>query len=327
MNQQTQSSLVVESSDSGHESRGATLSWKDYLRALVDDRITLVCAVYLGLLAIATIGADFITPYDPVELNFKERMLPPFSAGANGIPHIFGTDELGRDMLSRLIYGARVSISVSIIGATVSAIIGISLGLVAGYIRGPLEDLIMRTVDGMLALPSLLVALFVLFMIGGGYFNLILVFALLHWTVYARMARGLTLSYRESTFVAAARSIGCRDGRIMFRHILPNMASPLLVLYTLEVAILILSEASLSFLGFGIQPPEPSWGLMIAKGRDHMRYAWWMVTLPGVAIMVTALSLNLIAAWLRTISDPVQRWRHLRMQPEQTISPAKSPES
>lgn len=296
----------------GDESRDSALGWRDYLLALAGDKVTLAAAAFLALLTVATLGADFVAPYDPVQLNLKERLLPPFSAGASGIPHVLGTDELGRDMLSRLVYGARVSISVSLIGATVSALLGISLGLVAGFLRGALEDLIMRTVDGMLALPSLLVALFILFLIGGGYANLVLVFALLHWTVYARMARGLALSYRESTFVEAARAAGCRDSRIMIRHLLPNMASPLLVLFTLEIAILILSEASLSFLGFGIQPPEPSWGLMIAKGRDHMRSAWWMVTLPGVAILLTALSLNLVAAWVRTVSDPVQRWRYLR---------------
>ncbi len=305
----------------GDESREESLGWRDYLRALVGDWVTLISVVFLVILAIATIGADIIAPYDPVQLNLKERLLPPFSAGANGVPHILGTDELGRDMQSRLIFGARVSVSVGLIGATVSAIVGISLGLVAGYFRGPLEDVIMRTVDGMLALPSLLIALFILFMIGGGYLNLILVFALLHWTVYARMARGLTLTYRESTFVAAARSVGCRDRRIMFRHLLPNMLSPLLVLFTLEIAILILSEASLSFLGFGIQPPDPSWGLMIAKGRDHMRAAWWMVALPGIAIMLTALSLNLLAAWVRTVTDPVQRWRWLKARSPQTKQP------
>ncbi len=301
-----------EAASPGDESRDSALGWRDYLLALASDKVTLASAAFLALLAVATLGADFVAPYDPVQLNLKERLLPPFSAGASGIPHVLGTDELGRDMLSRLVYGARVSISVSLIGATVSALLGISLGLVAGFLRGALEDLIMRTVDGMLALPSLLVALFILFLIGGGYANLVLVFALLHWTVYARMARGLALSYRESTFVEAARAVGCRDSRIMVRHLLPNMASPLLVLFTLEIAILILSEASLSFLGFGIQPPEPSWGLMIAKGRDHMRSAWWMVTLPGVAILLTALSLNLVAAWVRTVSDPVQRWRYLR---------------
>ena len=299
----------------GDESRAESLRWSDYARALAGDRVTLASAAFLAILAVAAIGAEVVAPYDPVKLNLKERLLPPFSAGASGVPHILGTDELGRDMLSRLVFGARVSVSVGVIGALVSAVVGISLGLVAGYLRGPLEDAIMRTVDGMLALPSLLVALFVLFMIGGGYLNLILVFALLHWTVYARMARGLALGYRESAFVAAARAAGCRDGRIMIRHMLPNMLSPLLVLFTLEIAILILSEASLSFLGFGIQPPEPSWGLMIAKGRDHMRSAWWMVTLPGVAIMLTALSLNLLAAWVRAVTDPVQRWRYLEARP------------
>lgn len=321
MSREEAASASESAGGAGEESRDAALGWRDYLLALVNDKITLASAAFLAILAVATLGAEFVAPYDPVQLNLKERLLPPFSAGASGVPHILGTDELGRDMLSRLIYGTRVSISVSLIGATVSALIGITLGLVAGFLRGPPEDLIMRTVDGMLALPSLLVALFILFLIGGGYANLILVFALLHWMVYARMARGLALSYRESTFVEAARAIGCRDSRIMARHLLPNMASPLLVLFTLEIAILILSEASLSFLGFGIQPPDPSWGLMIAKGRDHMRSAWWMVALPGVAIMLTALSLNLIAAWVRAVSDPVQRWRYLKPREERRPEP------
>ena len=157
----------------------------------------------------------------------------------------------------------------------------------------------------------MLVALFVLFLIGGGLVNMVLILAFVRWVVYARLARGITLSYRESSFVEAARSIGATDLRIIFRHILPNMVSPLLVLATLEIALLILAEAGLSFLGFGLQPPEPSWGLMIARGREYLREAWWMITFPGLALFLTTLSLNLLANWLRTIMDPVQRWRWL----------------
>ena len=303
-----------ETAGTGDESREEMLGWSDYLRALVTDRVTLLCVLFLVALMIAAFGADLLAPYDPIALNLRARLLPPFSASATGFPHILGTDELGRDMLSRLMHGARVSVSVGLLGALVSGIVGTALGIVAGYFRGWFEDVIMRAVDGMLALPSLLIALFIMFMLGGGFINLILVFTLLHWMVYARMARGLTLSYREKAFVMAAQAVGCRDNRIMFRHLLPNMLSPLLVLFTLEVGILILSEASLSFLGFGIQPPNASWGLMIAQGREHIRSAWWLVALPGLAIMLTALALNLLAAWVRTITDPVQRWRWLKIK-------------
>ena len=165
--------------------------------------------------------------------------------------------------------------------------------------------------DAFQAVLSLLVALFVLFVIGGGLVNMVLVFALVRWVVYTRLARGITLAYRESSYVEAARSIGATDLRIVFRHLLPNMLSPLLVLATLEVALLILAEAGLSFLGFGLKPPEPSWGLMIARGREYLREAWWMITFPGLAIFLTTLSLNLLANWIRTITDPVQRWRWL----------------
>jgi len=214
-------------------------------------------------------------------------------------------------MLSRLIYGARASVSVGISAVLLSSIVGTILGLLAGYFGGICDTIIMRTVDGFMAVPSLLIALFVLFVIGGGLFNMVLILASVRWVVYARLARGLSLSYRHSVFVEAARSIGATDLRIMFKHILPNMLSPLLILATLEIALMILAEAGLSFLGFGLQPPEPSWGLMIARGRDYLREAWWLISFPGLVIFLTTLSLNLVANWLRMITDPVQRWRWL----------------
>ena len=297
------------------EERQARVTARDVARALVREPIVLLAVLFLVVLVIAAVFAPWLAPYDPLLPNIFAGRLPPLSwaQGPGGVEqfHLLGTDALGRDMLSRLMFGARASVAVGVIAVAISAVIGTSLGLFAGYYGGRVETVIMRTVDGVMAVPSLLIALFVLFLIGGGLVNMVLILAFVRWVVYARLARGITLSYRESSFVEAARSIGATDLRIIFRHILPNMASPLLVLATLEVALLILAEAGLSFLGFGLQPPEPSWGLMIARGREYLREAWWMITFPGLAIFLTTLSLNLLANWLRTITDPVQRWRWL----------------
>jgi peptide/nickel transport system permease protein len=297
------------------EVREARVTSRDLLRALVRDPVTLLAVIFLICLVFAAAFAHWIAPFDPLLPNIFAGRKPPLSevAGPGGVAqlHLLGTDALGRDMLSRLLYGARASLAVGLISVIVSGIIGTALGLIAGFYGGRTDSIIMRTVDGFMAVPSLLIALFVLFLIGGGLLNMVIIFALVRWVVYARLARGITLSYRQSSFVEAARSIGASDARVIFRHILPNMMSPLLVLGTLEIALLILAEAGLSFLGFGLQPPEPSWGLMIARGREYMREAWWMITFPGLAIFLTTLSLNLLANWLRTITDPVQRWRWL----------------
>ncbi len=291
------------------DARDAHITAGDYALAILKDKVTLLAVMFLAALVVFTIGAEFLAPHKPTGLNLGDRLLAPLSTGRRGDFYLLGTDELGRDLFSRLIYGARVSVSVGLLGAALSCIVGVFAGLTAGYRGGLYEDIIMRLVDGMLSLPSLLVALFVLFMLGGGYVNLILVFSVLHWMVFARMSRGLALDARSATYVQAARALGASDLRIIFRHILPNIMAPIMVLFTLEIAFLILSEASLSFLGFGVQPPDPSWGLMIADGREHIRSAWWLVTFPGLAIFLTALSLNLVANWARAVTDPLQRWR------------------
>ena len=291
--------------------QGKRTTVKEYLAALASDRITMLASLFLAILFFAAVSAELSAPHPPIGLNLQDRLLPPGATGAKGSFYLLGTDELGRDLFSRLIYGARVSVSVGLIGATVSCVAGVVTGLSAGYFGGLYEDIVMRLVDGMLSLPSLLVALFVLFVLGGGYVNLVLVFSVLHWMVFCRLSRGLALDARSATYVQAAKALGVPDFRVIFRHILPNVMAPLIVLFTLEIAVLILSEASLSFLGFGVQPPDPSWGLMIADGREHIRSAWWLVTFPGLAIFLTALSLNLVANWVRGITDPVQRWRWL----------------
>jgi peptide/nickel transport system permease protein len=284
-----------------------------YGGALLRDPVTLVATIILATLFICALGADWIAPYDPLRQQLAMRNQPPLTPAytEGGFPHILGTDELGRDLFTRLIYGGQVSIAVGLIGAIIACVVGTGLGLLAGYYRGRVDNIVMRTVDAMAALPTLLIALFFLFVVGGGFWNLVIVLAVVRWRIFARVSRSMALSMREEAFVQAARAIGGTDSRIIFRHLLPNMMSPLLVLFTLEVAVLILAEAALSFLGFGIQPPDSSWGLMIARGREYLRSAWWLVTIPGLAIFATTLGLNLLAAWARAVTDPVQRWRWL----------------
>ena len=286
--------------------------WRIYGRALLRDKLTLLACLFLIVLAISAIFAPWVAPFDPNEDNLFMRNMPPMTMPEAGgaIPHLLGTDALGRDELSRLIFASRVSLAVGLLSVAISGSIGTILGLLAGFYRGHVDDVIMRLVDIQMGFPSLLLALFVLYVIGGGVLNVIFILAITRWMVYARVTRGLVLSYRENVFVEAAKATGCTDRRIILLHLLPNLASPIVVLATLEVAYMILTEAALSFLGLGIQPPESSWGLMLSQGRDYITTAWWLVTFPGLAILLTALSLNLLATWARSVTDPAQRWRY-----------------
>jgi peptide/nickel transport system permease protein len=281
-------------------------------RALAADTLALAALVFLTVLFVAAVFAPLVAPYDIDEGGLMLRNQPPMTADPDGgFPHVLGTDQLGRDVLSRLIYGARISLAVGFASVLISGSIGVLLGLIAGYYRGTVDDLIMRLVDVQMGFPSLLTALIVLYVLGAGVWNVILVLAVTRWMVYARVTRSLVLSYRENVFIEAARALGCSDRRILFLHLVPNLLSPILVLATLEVATIILTEASLSFLGLGIQPPRASWGLMLAEGRAYIQSAWWLVTFPGLLILLTALSLNLLASWVRAVTDPVTRWRYL----------------
>ncbi len=282
-------------------------------RALLRDPVTFIALAIFVLILFGAVTAELIAPHDPLEQDLRMRNMPPLSPAAeeNAPRHLLGTDPLGRDILSRIIFGSRVSLTVGLSSALVSGIIGSLLGIIAGYFRGPVDDVVMRLVDIMMSIPVIMLALLVLFSLGPGFWNLVVVLAIVRWMAYARLARGQTLAFRNSPFIDAAVAIGNTNTRIIFRHIIPNVSSPLVILGTLEVAVLILSEAGLSFLGFGIQPPEPSWGLMIAGGRQYIATAWWIVAFPGLAIFLTTLSLNLLAASFRAISDPVQRERWL----------------
>ena len=297
-------------------------------QAFLNDPITLLSAVFLFVIVMAAVFAPFVAPYDPQNQQLKLRHLPPDVAshpatmrvdGQNVMEErrfILGTDHLGRDYLSRLIYGGRISISVGLLGVLVSSIIGVFLGITAGYYRGILDDIIMRAVDIFMSVPLLLLALMVLFILGPSFTNIIIVFAVARWMLFCRVSRGVVLSLREQAFVDAARAIGASDGRIIGRHVLPNLITPLLTLAALEVPRNILTESTLSFLGFGIQPPESSWGLMLSQGRDYIVTAWWVVVVPGTAIFLTALSFNLFGVWMRAVSDPLQRWRWLKATKE-----------
>jgi peptide/nickel transport system permease protein len=294
--------------------RSGGVTWADLLRALVDDKVVLIATCFIVLVIGSAIFAPFVAPHDPYTQSIRTRVKPPMTPAVQegGVPYLLGTDTLGRDVLSRLIYGARISLMVGISTALISGTVGVSLGLLAGFYRGRVDDLIMRLVDLQMSLPGLLLALFVLFALGPSFVNLILVMVITRWMIYARITRGMMLSLRERPFVEAARALGCSDARLVLVHMLPNLFSPIIVLATLEIATMLLALAALDFLGLGIQPPESSWGLMMAQGREYLQTAWWLVTFPGLTIMLTALSFNVLATWVRVVTDPVSSWRWVR---------------
>jgi peptide/nickel transport system permease protein len=277
------------------------------LGRLLQDKVALVAAMYLLVLLLAAIFAPYVAPYDPAEQDLAHRLWPPAWTAKGAADHLLGTDQLGRDILSRIIYGSRISLLVGVFVVLAAGGVGTVVGLVSGFYGGVVDNVLMRVVDLQTAFPGLLVALAIITMIGPSVQNIIIVLSINGWMVYARMIRGTALGLRNSLFVDAARSIGARNGRIIFLHMLPNLASPLITLATLELARIILAEAVLSFLGMGIQPPASSWGLMINEGHSYITMAWWLVTFPGIAIALTVLSVNLVATWLRAISDPMQR--------------------
>lgn len=287
-------------------------SLKEAWRALKADKFAMAGLFYLSTLLCVAVFAGYLAPHDPTHQTLGQRLTPGIWAPSGSLTFPLGTDHLGRDMLSRLIYGSRISIIVGLSTVAIAGVIGTLLGLVSGYYGGKLDDLIMRWADIQMAFPGLLLALSVLALFGPSLQNMVLVLALNNWMWYARLTRGVMLSMREVLFVEAARVVGASNSRIIFKHCFPNLASPLITLGTLEVARMILSEASLSFLGFGVQPPTPAWGLMLAEGRGYLPIAWWLVTFAGICIGVTVLAINLVASWLRSVSDPHQRYKLLQ---------------
>jgi len=258
----------------------------------------------LLLLVIPAAFADLISPHDPRAGGLSNRYVPPAWEDGGTSKHILGTDRIGRDVLSRIIHGSRVSVKVSIIGIFLGGAIGITLGLMAGYFGGKLDMIVMRLVDITLSIPSILFALVLAAAIGAGLTTVLIVIGYILWAYYARQVRGEVLSIRESDYIARARITGASHVRIIYRHVFPNVINTIIVLATLQVGFVILLEASLSFLGVGIQRPEPAWGLMVADGREVIVSFWWVSLFPGLAIMLTVLSLNLLGDWLRDRLDP-----------------------
>jgi peptide/nickel transport system permease protein len=278
------------------------------LRELWLDKAGFLGLAFLVLLVLVAVLGPLITPHDPADGELRNRLVPPVWDSDEGTwSHVLGTDAQGRDVLSRIIDGARISLLVGVAVVAIAGTFGIVMGLIAGYRGGRTDTAIMGLVDTQVAFPGLLLAIIILAVVGPSLGAVVVVLSLNGWMVYARMTRGVVLQTKEAAFVEAAEVIGCRPRRVVFRHILPNLASALSTLAVLEFARIILAEAALSFLGLGIQPPSVSWGLDVAAGRDYYFSAWWLVTFPGIAIALTVLAVNLVASWLRVVADPQER--------------------
>lgn len=260
-----------------------------------------VGAAILVLLAIVALTAPILSAFDP------NRVAPRDALQAPSVAHWFGTDQYGRDLLSRVLYGTRLSLMVGFISVSIALAAGTSIGLIAGYYGRWIDAILMRFVDVMLAFPGILLALGLVSILGPSLPNLMIAVGVSSVPAYARLVRGSVLSAKENVYVDAARVVGCTDGTIMRRHVLPNVVAPIIVLATLGVASAILSAAALSFLGLGSQPPTPEWGRMLSEGRNYLRDQWWVATFPGLAIMVTVLAMNLLGDGLRDTLDPRQR--------------------
>jgi peptide/nickel transport system permease protein len=275
-----------------------------FLRTLRRSTLASVGLVIIVLVVLSALLAPLISPSDPIEQSLSRTQIPPFWQARGSLETPLGTDQFGRDVWSRIVYGARITLLIGSAAALLGASVGVAAGVLAGYYRGRIDAVVMRIVDLNLAFPLILLAMAIAAILGPNLRNLILVMALTTWMIYARVVRGITLSLREREFVQAARAIGASDARIMLTHILPNLIAPVIVIWTLELARVILMESSLSFLGLGVPPPTPTWGRMLAEGRNYLTVAPWIATFPGLAITVTALGVNFLGDGLRDLLDP-----------------------
>jgi len=283
-----------------------TVAWR--LAAFRREGVPLFPIAILTVLALLAIFAEVIVPHDPQVGLLGERFRPPAWQQGGSTAHLLGTDHVGRDVLSRLIFGARVSMVVGFTAVIFAGVIGTTLGILAGYLGGWVDQVIMRVTDAWLAFPALTFAIFLAAIVGPSEMNIVIILALVYWTRYARVVRGEVLSLKERDFVRLAIVAGCSKRTIMKRHILPNVVNSAIVLATLMLGIVIVTEAALSFLGVGVPPPKPAWGLMLADGKKGLMAGyWWLTVLPGVCIMLMVLSANLLGDWLRVKLDPQLR--------------------
>ena len=267
-----------------------------------------VPTIILGVIVFVAIFADFLAPHNPEVGSLLARFKPPVFQTGGTWQHILGTDQLGRDVLSRLIFGARVSMVVGFTAVIFAGVVGTTLGIISGYLGGWVDQAIMRLTDAWLALPALTFAIFLAAIVGPSMWNIVFILGLVYWTRYARVVRGEVLSLKEREFVRLAVVAGCSKWTIMRRHILPNVVNSAIVLATLMLGVVIVAEASLSFLGVGVPPPQPAWGLMLSDGKQGLMVGyWWLTMFPGACIMLMVLSANLLGDWLRVKLDPQLR--------------------
>ena len=279
--------------------------WLTFLRRLATRRTALFGLAVVVIVLVTAVAAPWLSPFDPIEQDLGDlRLKAPGFRDATGRVHPLGTDHLGRDLLARVIYGARPALMVGFAAVVISGFIGMAAGLVSGYFGGRVDDALMRLADIQLAFPFILLAIAVIGVLGPSLTTIIAVIGVSSWVVYARIVRSAVLSLREREFVQAALALGSGDVRVLVRHILPNALTPWLVVATLDMARVIVIESALSFLGLGVQPPTPTWGGMLADGRVYISTAWWLATFPGLAILVTVLGINLFGDGLRDTLDP-----------------------
>ena len=286
------------------ELRPQRREWTIFVRRLVRRRTALFGAMVVAMVLVTAVAAPLVSPFDPLEQDIGERLKAPGWRDRAGHAHPLGTDHLGRDIFARVIYGARPALLVGVAAVAISGVLGMLAGLLAGYFGGRIDDTLMRLADIQLAFPFILLAIAVIGVLGPSLTTIICVIGVSSWVVYARIVRGAALSLREREFVQAAQALGAGDGRILVRHVLPNVFTPWLVVATLDMARVIVIESALSFLGLGVQPPTPTWGGMLADGRVYISTAWWLATFPGLAILVTVLGINLFGDGLRDTLDP-----------------------
>jgi peptide/nickel transport system permease protein len=286
-----------------YSNRRRGLTFRRLLRS-PGGMVGLVLVLFVVLVAVL---APVLSPHDPAKQNIVHRLKPPFWAEKGSMEYPLGTDSVGRDILSRVIYGSRVSLFVGLTATFASALLGVSLGLIAGFMGGRTDSVISRVGDVQQAIPFLILAIAVAAMLGPGLFNLILVLVITTWVTFFRVVRGEVLSVREEQYVLSARSIGATHVRIMLHYILPNVAASIIVVATLLVANMIIFESSLSFLGLGVPSSIPTWGRIVADGREYVADEWWIAFFPGLAILITVMGINLLGDWLREDLDPKQR--------------------
>jgi len=285
---------------------GLTVAWR--LAAFHVEGMPVIPILILVVLALLAIFADFVAPHNPEVGTLSQRFRPPAWVAGGTTENLLGTDHIGRDVLSRLIFGARVSMLVGFTAVLFAGFVGTVLGILAGYLGGWVDQVIMRVTDAWLALPALMFAIFLAAIVGPSEFNIVIILGLVYWTRYARVVRGEVLSLKERDFVRLAIVAGCSKWTIMRRHILPNVLNTAIVLATLMLGVVIVTEAALSFLGVGVPPPKPAWGLMLADGKKGLMAGyWWLTVFPGVCIVLMVLAANLLGDWLRVKLDPQLR--------------------